>query len=1082
MTTPASSSAASSAPSSETLASPSPAASAPAPGDYLADTGPGTGRRSPARSWLHTDAPTLSLDGEWAFRLLPGAPGTPGGRGVLPEGEAVDSVGDPDLDDSSWQSIAVPSHWVLTGDGERGAPIYTNVQFPFPTEPPFVPDANPTGDHRRRFDLPASFDGAERVLLRFDGVESRYAVWVNGVHVGVGVGSRLAQELDVTDAVRPGENVIAVRVHQWSASSYVEDQDQWWLPGIFRSVTLQARPVGGLDDVWLRTSWHGTAGETAGGATIVPEVTGGPDAFPVTLAVPELGVDVTWATAADVAPVELAEGVEPWSAETPRLYEATVSSALGAEVVSLRLGFRTVRIDGDLFTVNGRRVVFHGVNRHETHPDRGRVFDEEWARRDLLQMKRFNVNAIRTSHYPPHPRLLDLADELGFWVVLECDLETHGFERDAWTENPSDDAAWHDAYVDRMVRTVERDKNHPSIVMWSLGNEAGTGRNLAAMAAWTHARDTGRPVHYEGDYTGAYTDVYSRMYSFVDETRAIGSGDESVQLLGCTPAEAARQRSKPFLLCEYVHAMGNGPGAIDEYEALVDEFPRLHGGFVWEWRDHGLRHRTADGTEFFAYGGDFGEVVHDSNFVMDGMVLSDDTPSPGLYEWAQVVAPIRVSLAAGEADVEDADGADGAEALVTVANLRHSADASDVVVRLTVEHDGEEALVADLPVAGVGDDALAAGETVVLAVPGLPVSSSGETWATVRVVTAADAEWAPAGHVLATAQLDLTPAAAARRAPSTLRPGVPGAAGDRLAGASSGRLDLGPASFVDGRLVSLAGRPVDGPRLELWRAPTDNDQGRGWVPRDRDVDVMRDRHRADQYLLAELPSAETTWLRLGLDRMTPRVEQITATESQVHVRTRWAAADARQAVTVDERWSLEGGELWLALDLVPTAGWDTSWPRVGVRLDLPTDVATASWFGTGPHESYPDSRHAAVVGRYTAAVDDLVVDYARPQESGHRSDLRSLDLTGADGRDWLRVDAVGDELGRLPGFTLRRHTAQQVDAARHPHELPEPDHTYLWLDAAQNGLGSRACGPDVSAPHVLRPSARSMRLRLTALG
>ena len=1037
---------------------PQPPVAAPAPADYLTDTGPGSGRRVPARSWLASDAPSLSLDGEWAFRLLPGAPGTPGGRGVLPEGEPVDGVGAVDLDDDAWERITVPSHWVLTGDGERGRPAYTNVQFPFPTEPPFVPDANPTGDHRRRFDLPASFAGAERVLLRFEGVESRYAVWVNGEHVGVGTGSRLAQEFDVTPFVHDGENVVAVRVHQWSAASYVEDQDQWWLPGIFRSVTLVARPVGGVDDVWLTTPWHGTAGDATAPAAIVPEVVAGDAAWPVTLSVPELGVDVTWAGPDEVGAVEVASA-EPWTAEVPRLYDATVSSA--AERVSLRLGFRTVRIDGDLFTVNGRRVVLHGVNRHETHPDRGRVFDEDDARADLALMKRTNVNAIRTSHYPPHPRLLDLCDELGFWVVLECDLETHGFERNGWAENPTDDPRWHDALVDRMVRTVERDKNHPSIVLWSLGNEAGTGRNLAAMSAWTHARDAGRPVHYEGDYTGAYTDVYSRMYSFVDETRAIGAGDASVPLLGCSPAEAARQRSKPFLLCEYVHAMGNGPGAIDEYEALVDEFPRLHGGFVWEWRDHGLRTRTADGTEFFGYGGDFGEVVHDGNFVMDGMVLSDGTPTPGLHEWAQVVAPVRLVL--------------GPDAL-TVTNLRHTADTADVDLRWTLEHDGA-------PVGeGVLDaPALPAGATAVLDLPATEVAGRGETWLTVRAVLREATVWSAAGHVVSTAQVDLTPV----RTPLVVapRPPAPGVPEARLDGATSGRVELGPARFEDGALVALAGAPASGPVLDLWRAPTDNDRGAWDLREDRDGDPRRDRHRADLHVRRSQPSSEQVWRASGLDRLVPRVEELHAGAAGVQVRTRWAAADSRDAVTVDERWSLDAdGALLLALDLVPTGEWDAHWARAGVRFDLPVDVARASWFGTGPRESYADSSRSAFVGRYEADVDDLVVDYARPQESGHRPGLRSLDLARSAGTPWLRVDALPDAGGHRPGFSLRRHTGQQVAAAPHPHELPEPVATHLWIDAAQHGLGSRACGPDVAAEHVLRPGAHALRLRLTTGG
>lgn len=418
------------------------------------------------------------------------------------------------FNDQQWDSIPVPSHWVLQGDGAFGRPIYTNIQFPFPIDPPYVPDENPTGDYRRHFHVPAEWSAADRIVLRFDGVESLFRVWVNGEEIGSASGSRLAHECDVTSAVRPGDNVVAVRVHQWSAASYVEDQDQWWLPGIFRDVTLLVRPVGGIEDVWLRTGFDEGLGR------LDPEVVADSAAFPLTLRIPELGIEQVWSSAADVKPLSVG-GVQPWSAEQPRLYGATVSSA--SERIALRVGFRTVEIRGDQFLVNGHRVVFHGVNRHEAHPERGRVFDEEHAREDLARMKRFNVNAIRTSHYPPHPRLLDLADELGFWVILECDLETHGFDKVGWAGNPSDDPAWREALLDRIQRTVERDKNHPSIVIWSLGNEAGTGSNLAAMSAWVHARDAERPVHYEGDYTGDYTDIYSRMYTSVAETEEIGT-------------------------------------------------------------------------------------------------------------------------------------------------------------------------------------------------------------------------------------------------------------------------------------------------------------------------------------------------------------------------------------------------------------------------------------------------------------------------------------------------------------------------------------------------------------------------------
>ena len=1022
------------------------AATTPSTDGYLNDRGPGSGRRSPARSWLASDAPTVSLAGDWRFRLLAGAPGTPGAAGVLPEGEGVDDVASPGYDDAGWDTMPVPSHWVLGHDGRYGSPIYTNVQFPFPTEPPFVPDANPTGDYRRTIELADGFAGAERVLLRFDGVESMYRVWVNGELVGTGVGSRLAQEFDVTGVVRAGENLVVVRVHQWSAASYLEDQDQWWMPGIFREVSLQARPAGGIDDVWLRTAYSGA--DATGAGSIDPEVVASAASFPITLTVAELGVDVTWATPDDVAPVDIAS-VEPWSAETPRLYAATVASA--TETVSLRLGFRTVRIDGDRFLVNGRRVVFHGVNRHEVHPDRGRVFDEADAREDLALMKRFNVNAIRTSHYPPHPRLLDLADELGFWVVLECDYETHGFERHDWADNPSDDPAWHDALLDRMERTLERDKNHASIVMWSLGNEAGTGANLAAMAAWVHARDASRPVHYEGDYTGAYTDVYSRMYSSVPETESIGRDGSGSLLLGCSSAESARQRTKPFILCEYIHAMGNGPGAIDQYEDLVDRYPRLHGGFVWEWRDHGIRTRAADGTEFFGYGGDFGEVVHDGNFVMDGMVLSDSTPSPGLFEYKQVVAPIRLGF--------DADGR------ATVANLRHSADTRDIVLRWRLERDGVVADSGEADVRGADGGHLAAGETVAVDLPTPVIEPGAESWLTLEAVLRDATAWADAGHVLSSAQTDLTAAAVRRPGP---RPTAP--TGDAV----PARLELGPAVFEHGRLALLAGARVAGPRLELWRAPTDNDRGSGRGSYDL-ADPWLDNGDG-----VPAPDSATTWLAAGLDRLGGRVLSVRTTADGVTVRTRYAPADSPEAVDVTEAWQLVAGELRLRADIVPTAGWDIVWPRVGLRFDLPGDVDHASWFGTGPLESYPDSRHAALVGRYAATIDELSVPYARPQESGHRSDLRSLELGSGDA-PWLRIDAEADTAGRRPGFTLARNTAQQVAAAAHPHELPATGSSYLYIDAAQHGLGSRACGPDVWPDFALRPQARTVALTFRAL-
>ncbi|MFB7800804.1 glycoside hydrolase family 2 TIM barrel-domain containing protein [Isoptericola sp. NPDC056134] len=1006
-------------------------------------TAPWSGRVEPPRSAPAGDAPRLSLDGTWDFRLLAGVPGAPGAHGVLPDGEGTADFARPGYAtsaDAGWGELPVPAHWVLEGDGAHGLPIYTNVQFPFPVDPPHVPDENPTGDYRREVDVPTSWTEDGRVLLRFDGVESFFTVWVNGEEVGSASGSRLAHEYDVTDAVRPGTNTVAVRVVQWSAASYLEDQDQWWLPGIFRDVTLLHRPAGALDDVWLDADYDPATGEGA----LVPEVRADAAAFPVRLRVPELGVDVAWAAPDDVAPVAVG-AVEPWSAEEPNLYDVTVASA--GETVSLRVGFRRVEIVGDLLLVNGRRVVFSGMNRHETHPDRGRVFDEEHARADLARMKQHNVNAIRTSHYPPHPRVLDLADELGLWVILETDLETHGFEAGGWAGNPSDDPRWREAYLDRVRRTVERDKNHASIVLWSLGNESGTGSNLAAMAEWVHHRDPSRPVHYEGDYAGEYTDVYSRMYSTVPETASIGSDDLS-PVLGCSIADSARQRSKPFLLCEYAHAMGNGPGALDQYRALVDTHPRLHGGFVWEWRDHGLRTTTPDGVEYFAYGGDFGEVVHDGNFVMDGMVLSDDTPSPGLVEFWHVERPVVVRPSGGPAS--------GA---VEVWNRRHTADTSDLVLRWRVENDGE--------VVASGEDrtSVEAGERVDVALldpASLPEAGPGvEAFLTVELVLREAASWADAGHVVARDQWALPTRAVAR----TRRPAV------ALADA--------PVAFRGPELVTLAGADVSAPRVELWRAPTDNDRGAAMGSYDVDDPTTL------PWRGTPAPPVADRWRRQGLDRLTHRTVAVDESADRLRVLRRVSAAQSRRTIDVEETWTAERAadgvvEAVLRVVLTPDDHWDDVWPRVGVHLALPTDVDGAGWFGLGPHDSYPDVRSSVVVGRHRAGIDDLSVPYARPQESGHRSEVRELVLERGGG-PWAGLTLGRDARGRLPGFTLARHSAHELSAAAHPYELPVPERHHLYVDAAQHGLGSRACGPDVWPTAMLRPQARTLELRWRAL-
>ncbi|WP_375388195.1 glycoside hydrolase family 2 TIM barrel-domain containing protein [uncultured Amnibacterium sp.] len=846
----------------------------------------------PPRARFATDASVQSLNGEWAFRAS-ASPAT-----------APDDLADAGLDDSAWERIPVPSSWPMQG---HGAPAYTNTRFPFPIDPPHVPDDNPVGDHRVAFDW-ASDD--TRAVLRLDGVDATAEVWLNGERLGSTAGSRLVHEFDVTASLRTGANVLAVRVVQWAATSYLEDQDMWWLPGIFRDVTVQAAPAGGVQDVVVQAAF-----EDGAGVLTVDAVTR--DGAVATVDVPSLGLTGLATGVAHRLP-----DVPAWTAETPHLVDVEVATT--SERAALRVGFRSITVEDAQLKVNGRRIRIRGVNRHEHHPDLGRVVPAEVVRAELLLMKQHNINAIRTSHYPPHPDLPGLADELGFWLVAECDLETHGFVHVDWRDNPSDDAAWEPAYLDRMRRTVARDRNHPSVIIWSLGNEAGTGANLEAASKLAKSLDPERPIHYEGDWSSTYVDVYSRMYAHQDEVDAIGRQAE--EPLDDAAADAHR-RALPFLQCEYVHAMGNGPGGMSEYEASFRSYPRTQGGFVWEWLEHGIRRTTDDGREFFAYGGDFGEEIHDGNFVADGLVDADRRPRPGLLDYKKVVEPVWMTV-------------DGER--LTVVN-GYDFTGLDHLALLWTRGSASGAL--DLPAVAPGSSAEVR----------LPAEALGDGVLTVRAVLAADTEWAQAGHEVAWVQGGALAA--------------PAPAGDRAPEAEGEVLRLGPAAFdaATGRLRSLGDTAVDGPALALWRAPTDNDRG------------------VAEFAPGGVSDADA-WALAGLDRLHTRVVAVRASGDALEVETVVATAAADHRVRMLERWTSDGSALRLDLTLTPEGAWPSGWARAGLELELPWAPDAIAWDGYGPGQRYPDTGQSQRLG--TWAVDGAVglhTDYVKPQENGSRS-------------------------------------------------------------------------------------------------
>jgi beta-galactosidase len=960
---------------------------------YVESFVPGDGYL-PARASQAGGMVRVSLDGIWKFRY---------GRGpsdLTPGFEAAD------FDDASFDDLAVPSMWQLAGlpgTPRYGAPAYTNVVYPFPVDPPRVPDDNPCGEYRRHFTLPPEWDFGGSAVIRFDGVDSCFAVFVNGAAVGHGKGSRLIREFDVSGHVRAGDNVLAVRVHQWSAGSYLEDQDMWWLSGIFRGVTVFNERPGAIWDFFVHADYDPASGagllrvDSAGPAP-------GPATVPATVSVPELGL----AGAAAGMEHRIA-AVEPWSDEQPRLYSAVLDSGPG-EQIAFRIGFRRVEVRDGQIRLNGRPVRFRGVNRHEWHPETGRSLDEATMRADISLMKQHNINAVRTSHYPPDPRFLDLCDEYGLLVIDECDLETHGFGLVGWRGNPSADPRWLPAYLDRIQRTVERDKNHPSVIMWSLGNEAGTGVNLERMAEWIRGRDASRLIHYEGEPDAFYADVYSQMYTGYAELDAIGRRQEPVT---ADSGHDARRRALPMMLCEYGHAMGNGPGGLADYADLFDRHPRLHGGFIWEWIDHGIAQVTAAGEPYFGYGGDFGEPVHDGNFVIDGLVFPDRTPSPGLLEAKAVFAPAGIEI-------------DPGAGTITVRNRQHTASTAAYRFGWRVEDGGTLVAEGDLAVAAVPAGGTGYARFPPALLDATAAEPDDERWLTVTAGLAAGTPWAPAGHEVAFAQAQLGQPGRQE----TLRP--PPGLDMGTTTARTGQVTLGCAVLDAGTgdLRRLGPYPVHAAMLDFWRAPTDND----------------------------VATVARAWRRAGLDRLVRKTLAVQCGQDGLRLRQRVAPAGGDFGFLATLVWTADG---MLFIQVAPDGTWPCPVPKIGLRLVLDADVEEVTWFGRGPGEAYRDTYSATRVGRFSRPAGSLATSYVRPQENGNRMHARRLSLSGPAGRaltvtGYPHVD-----------FTVRRWSPELLAAARHTPDLVPDGRTYVHLDAAHHGIGSASCGPPLQPGHTL---------------
>ena len=888
--------------------------------------------RLPMRSTLDAGE-RLSLDGVWRFDWVRNA------------SERPDGIWRTDYDDSAWATIPVPGMWELYGWGD---PIYVNVGYAwrgnFRNDPPHVPDAeNHVGSYRRTFEVPADWAGKD-IFLSIGSATSNVYVWINGRFVGYSEDSKLAAQFDVTKFVKPGENLIALQMFRWSDGSYLEDQDFWRLSGIARGVELTARDKAHLQDVRITPALDGEYRD----AQLRVELETTPRVKRVDLTLRDAAGRSVATQSVRISggkgdyTFEVADPAK-WTAETPYLYTVLLElkdrDGQTLETTFSQYGLRKIEIRDRRVWINGRRIFFKGANRHDIHPQLGKAVPVESMIEDILLFKRHNLNTIRTSHYPNDAKMYALFDYYGLYVMDEADVECHG------NHSISDKESWRPAFIDRMVRMVERDKNHPSVIFWSMGNECGSGRNFEAVYAAARALDP-RPIHYEGKNDVA--DIDSRMYPSIESM-----------------IEQDRQdRDKPYFLCEYAHAMGNAIGNLEEYwDYIENRSVRMIGGCIWDWVDQGLCKYGELPTNYY-YGGGFGDAPNDNNFCCNGIVTPDRQVTPKLLEVKKVYQYLRL-----HAD-------DPASGRICIENRYAFLDLDNFRLHWTLLRDG-------LPVAEGDTDlpSAAPGSTATLTLPYADrVGDDGEYFVNLSVRLRRPCVWADAGHEVASEQLAVT----GRRLPGAVQPLT-----DEPLRISSeeGRLTLAATGFrmemdlTRGIVTSLryAGRELihAGAGFELnWYRSIDNDK-RTYRPT---VCALR-------------PDAEVTWEAAG-DGRSVRIS--TPMEARI-------GDDVRQPYTVVYAVHADG-----TVDVTaefPTAA-DFNLPRLGLTAALSPALGQVAWYGRGPIENYVDRHNAAYFGVYECSVDEMEESYVRPQTMGGRSDVRWLTLRSDDGAG-LRITALG---------------------------------------------------------------------------
>jgi len=969
-----------------------------------------------------------SLEGQWRFRWSEHPSVAP--RDFWADGYDV----------SDWDTIEVPSHWQFGG---WDTPYYVNVRNLCGAGPPCVSrEYNPVGSYVTTFAVPKEWAGRE-VFLAFDGVQSAFYCWLNGELIGYDEDSMSPTEFRITEHLRPGENKLAARVYRWCDGSFLEDQDHWRLSGIYRGVYLYSAPKQHIRDVQVATTFDAAYKDSelkvsakvasySEGATGSLRVVG--TLFDAQGAeVPGVALSATCAPtvrADDTVTMAVAvTSPRKWSAEDPYLYTLVLtleSAGETIETVSVKVGFRQVELKDEQLHVNGVPILIGGVNRHDFDPDRGKVPTTELMVRDILLMKRHNINAVRTSHYPNDAEWYDLCDRYGIYLFDEANLESHAYW-DRFAKDPD----WEQAFVERGTRMAERDKNHPSVIVWSLGNESGYGPNHDLMAAVIRAIDPTRLIHYHPAWDSPTVDMLSPMYPQV------------AQIIEWAKDE---NEHRPIIMCEYAHSMGNSTGNLKEYWDAVRSHKRLQGGFIWDWVDQAIRRykQPQDGgepVEYFAYGGDFGEAPTDGPFCTNGLVAADRTPHPGLIEYKKILEPVVV--AAG----------DLAKGEVTVLSRHHFSTLEHLDIAWSVTADGRLVEEGALP-----PQDTPAGQASTLTVPfAVPGPEPGvEYLLNLSFRLARDLPWAERGHEVAWAQIAL-PGSKELPAPRELG-GMPPLTVDESPSevvVSGSQLTLvfhkatGTIGFWESR-----GTPVlrTGPVVSAWRAPTENDR---------------------------LAGSEALWRKAGLDKLRHQVEGVVAeqagdTAARVTVALRSSPPSGGAVVRSLLEHTVYGDGEVLIDHHVAIEGECEHLPRLGLALTLPEDFSRMSWYGRGPHETYPDRKESGRIALHTGSVNDQYVAYVMPEENGNKTDVRWAALTDpASGRGLL---AFGD---RPLNVSAHYYTAEDLTVATRTCDLEKRGFVTLNLDCRQSGLGNGSCGPGTLRQYLVteREHAYSVRLR-----